>query len=258
MREHQARRQPHPRRVWVDLPGMHRQDGRLAPSIRPRDRREDPTRRAHPEAPAPAHWHHLAEPISRRREGPRRCRRPVLSARAGGADSRVVRRVSEAPCSRRWRTPAARAPSSAHGTLSLIDHSGARNDVRRGRAGVDDGPPAGVEVVGERVRRELVHPAMPMTVRADFVARCEDLLHERRMPFRHPSDHEERRRHTGGVDRVEQAARRLHDTRRQRVPVRGVELPADTAEVKPLFDVDGQDVHVTQAFDSRRRIRRWC
>ena len=84
---------------------------------------------------------------------------------------------------------------------------------------------------------------MQMTVRADFVARRENLLDQRRMAFGDPSHHEERRRHAGGIEQVEQPSRRRHDARGERVPVGGGQRPADAADVKPLFDVDGEDVH---------------
>src|SRR5438067_491717 len=59
----QPRRKPYPRRMRIEFPGMNREDCGQPRAIDRVDRTEDAARRAHPQAPSPAHRHYVPKPI---------------------------------------------------------------------------------------------------------------------------------------------------------------------------------------------------
>ena len=57
-----------------------------------------------------------------------------------------------------------------------------------------------------------------------------------------PADDEDRGAYVGAIEEIEQQACRELDTRRQRVPALGRERRPCPADVKPLFEIDREDV----------------
>jgi hypothetical protein len=62
------------------------------------------------------------------------------------------------------------------------------------------------------------------------------------MALRHPADDEDRGANVGAIEEIEQPAGRQIDARRQRVPAPGREFRPCPADVKPLFEIDREDV----------------
>ena len=131
VREAQPRRQRHARRIGIDLPRMHRQHGRQRLRGSGLDRPQHAARRAHPQAPAPADRHHLAEPIGDERRHFEDRLPPRCAGRAAGADSRRRRPACSGAMLASRRMPSRASSSSAHSDRSLIDHSGARKPATR-------------------------------------------------------------------------------------------------------------------------------
>ena len=62
------------------------------------------------------------------------------------------------------------------------------------------------------------------------------------MLSRDPTKHEERASDTTGIQKIEEIVRGLDDATGKPTPIFEGERPVYTADVKPLFNVDGQSV----------------
>ena len=70
----------------------------------------------------------------------------------------------------------------------------------------------------------------------------DDVVHEGRVSRRDPTKHEERTSHTTGIEKIEEIVRGLDDAAGKQMPILEGERAVYTADVKPLFNVDGQAV----------------
>lgn len=79
-------------------------------------------------------------------------------------------------------------------------------------------------------------------MRSDFVSRGADASYQVWVPLRDPTEDEERRPDIPTIENFEQAGRRIDDARGEIGPVVLAQLSSDTANVKPLLDIDGEGV----------------
>ena len=113
-------------------------------------------------------------------------------------------------------------------------------DVRN--AGFPEHRYTGAEIVQETVRAEIKCPLMCVSVRSDLVPRVAHVLDQPRMAFGHPPDDEECGANASGVEQVQHTPRCRFDSGRQAIPLVERQWPAHPADVKPFFEVDGEDV----------------
>jgi hypothetical protein len=83
---------------------------------------------------------------------------------------------------------------------------------------------------------------MQVAVRPDLVPRVAHRLDQLRMALGHPADHEHRGPHIHAIEEIEEDAHRELDSRRQLVPALGRQCRACGADVKPLLEIDREDV----------------
>jgi hypothetical protein len=81
-----------------------------------------------------------------------------------------------------------------------------------------------------------------IAVRSNVVSRGADGLDQVRIPLRDPADDEEGRANTAAIQHLEQRASGWFYARGQPVPVLRREQTADAAHVKPLFEIDSEEV----------------
>ena len=79
-------------------------------------------------------------------------------------------------------------------------------------------------------------------MRTNFVAPRQHRFYEPRIPISHPPHDEEGGAHLDGVKQIEEGPSRLFHARRQPIPILRRERPAHAADVKPLFQIDREDV----------------
>ena len=88
----------------------------------------------------------------------------------------------------------------------------------------------------------VVHQAMAVAVRRDFVTCCGDPRHERRMTFRHPPQHEERGAHAVLRQQIEQPLGVAAHTALEPVPLAARNDSVEDADVEVVFDVHGHGI----------------
>ena len=140
------------------------------------------------------------------------------------------------------RKPLRASTSSAQSDRSLIDHSGARNPLDVGDAAGGKRREAPIEIRRERRRRQRIHASVHVAVRSDLVPGLRDALDELRMTLGDVTEHEERGSDAGAVQQIQQPIGRHDHAAGQRRPVVGRERAVDAADVKPLLDIDREDV----------------
>ena len=115
--------------------------------------------------------------------------------------------------------PSPARESSAHSERSLIDHSGARNAVTCGTPADSQGGDALPKICRERVLGQLVRAQVIVAVRSDVMAGAPDVRDKLRVLVGNPSQYKERRANSRRIERVEQPARRVADSRRKGAPL---------------------------------------
>jgi len=83
---------------------------------------------------------------------------------------------------------------------------------------------------------------MQVPVRSNFVARIADRRDELGVALGDPPDHEHRGADPGAIEQIEQEAGGQLDAGGQRVPALGRERRPRAADVKPLFEINREDV----------------
>ena len=165
-----GQRQPHARRIGIDLPGMDEQRDRIALAVARLDGREHAARRGHPQAPAAAERKRLTEAALHQRR--------KFEQIAGGGRTRVrhprVVRIADDSQRRQAGIEAEPLPRQhlERPHRAVVDRPLRRAKAAdRGNAGRLQRRDAAVELVGKGVRRQLVHRIVKLTVRARSRAR---------------------------------------------------------------------------------------
>ena len=245
---------------------MDEQRDGIALAVALLDGREHAARRGHPQAPAAAERKRLAETTLDERRKLEQHRRRPSSACAAPTGSRGFPMIRSGVRLESKRNPLLDSTSSAHIERSLIDHCGARKPADRCDARRLQRGDAAIDLVGKRVRRQLVHRVVKLTVRGDLVPGGRQSARPGRDIAPRPTRARRTCRGPGG-DRAGPAAA-AYSRRRGSAgcpSAARLEGPADAADVKPLLDVNGQAVahHVscqsTRALPRRLdEVRRSC
>jgi hypothetical protein len=112
--------------------------------------------------------------------------------------------------------------------------------------GLDSGRPqrvnASIQLIGKRVWRQLIDRTVQVSMRSDLVSCLDNLLDEPGVPERNPAENEERGANPVPIQEIEQLAGVRNDPARKLTPPVGTGQRLDAADVKPLFNVDGQAI----------------